>query len=156
MADGQLSVLKIISAGVYVSGTFLDVGLDFKLGSDNGRSYTSLQSYFTGFTLDIGFTWTKFNCFKHHRMLSEEDGFQGKRMLRHHHESRVRKVLHTIRKVVHVVKKVAKVVAHVVRNGIPGIIDTFCQRSQGYKSLLRKSTPKHTKTWFNVNIHFGL
>lgn len=45
-ADGSASIFHIISAGIYTEGTFLDASLDFKLGTKDGKSFTSLHVHF--------------------------------------------------------------------------------------------------------------
>lgn len=61
-ASGEASILHLISAGIYAEGTFLDAKLDFKIGSDTGKSYTSLEGDFKAFTLSIGAVYDKFHC----------------------------------------------------------------------------------------------
>lgn len=61
-ADGRVSALGIIDAGIYSAGKFMDVDLTFTSSQNRNNLSSSLTGNFKAFSLDIGATYTRYNC----------------------------------------------------------------------------------------------
>jgi len=151
--SGKISVLGLISAGIYAEGTFLDAKITNSIQVNAGRTDISIVGNMRAITLDIGATYTKISC-----SLSRAWRKNRNLGLRRRFRRRLRKIRRKVKKVAKKVKRTYNKVAKVVYRTYKVItnLDKICRKSNGYKKIYTKKSSLKVKTFYSKRINFGL